>query len=653
MDRIPAKILYYGKDEPLPEHTDLRAGPLSLVFEGGGLRSIRLGDREVLRRIYVAVRDQHWGTVPAVLSNVRIEAGSDAFRVAFESSHKQGEIDFSWEGVIEGNPRGSIKFRMEGEAHSTFRRNRIGLCVLHPIRECAGNACLVEKVDGTLVRGEFPRSISPHQPFIDMRAVSHEVIPGVWAEVRFAGEVFEMEDQRNWTDASYKTYGTPLSLPFPVEIARGTTVAQSVTLSLGETVARVEAAPPNADIVFTIGETPSAPLPRIGLGLASHGQPLTRGELRRLAALNLSHLRADLDLTRADCVAELGRAAAEADSLGVPLEVALTVSDAAPLELAALGEALERIEPNIRAWLVFHVGEKSTTERWVELARKHLAGYTPAAKIGAGTNTFFAEINRGRPPVRALDLVAYSINPQVHAFDNLSLVESLEAQGWALASARELAGALPLAITVTLKPRLHLHATDPASAQSAHQLPPQVDVRQMSLFGAGWTAGSLKYLSEGGAHSVTYYETTGWLGVMERDDGSPLPGAFPAPPGAVFPLYHVLADVAAFAGGDVIPTTSSDALKVDGLAGRKEGMTRVILANLGPETRRISVRGLGERPRLRRMNATNAEFAMRDPERYRAQEELLGLTAGGVYEIELLAYEVARIDTAGAIEHTG
>ncbi len=39
-----------------------------------------------------------------------------------------------------------------------------------------------------------------------------------------------MEDQRNWTDASYKTYSTPLALPFPVEIRAGETVEQTVTL---------------------------------------------------------------------------------------------------------------------------------------------------------------------------------------------------------------------------------------------------------------------------------------------------------------------------------------------------------------------------------------------------------------------------------------
>ena len=37
------------------------------------------------------------------------------------------------------------------------------------------------------------------------------------AGLRFAfeGELFELEDQRNWTDASFKTYPTPVALSDP------------------------------------------------------------------------------------------------------------------------------------------------------------------------------------------------------------------------------------------------------------------------------------------------------------------------------------------------------------------------------------------------------------------------------------------------------
>ena len=43
----------------------------------------------------------------------------------------------------------------------------------------------------------------------------------VAAERRVLGDAFEMEDQRNWADASFKTYVRPLSKPRPYVIAKG------------------------------------------------------------------------------------------------------------------------------------------------------------------------------------------------------------------------------------------------------------------------------------------------------------------------------------------------------------------------------------------------------------------------------------------------
>ena len=109
-------------------------------------------------------------------------------------------------------------------------RNRIGLCVLHPCRECAGSPARATLTDDSCFELAFPEVIAAEQPmrgFENLAGLAHEVAPGIWAEVRFAGEVFETEDQRNWIDASFKTYSTPLILPFPAEVTAGTRIRQS------------------------------------------------------------------------------------------------------------------------------------------------------------------------------------------------------------------------------------------------------------------------------------------------------------------------------------------------------------------------------------------------------------------------------------------
>ena len=57
--KLPKTVLYYGKNEPLPEQKTLRAGPLSLIYEAGDLRYIKLGNHEILRRVYAAIRDHN------------------------------------------------------------------------------------------------------------------------------------------------------------------------------------------------------------------------------------------------------------------------------------------------------------------------------------------------------------------------------------------------------------------------------------------------------------------------------------------------------------------------------------------------------------------------------------------------------------------
>jgi len=647
---LPKSVLYYGSEKSPPERIELRAGPLSMIFEPetAFLRYLRLGDREVLRGIYVAVRDRNWGTVSPEVSQLNLETAEDAFHLSFEVRCRQREIDFAWKGVVAGDPTGTVSFTMDGTARSTFLRNRIGFCVLHPIRACAGQPCVVEKTDGTLEHGSFPYEISPHQLFLDMRAISYEALPDLSVQVRFAGDVFEMEDQRNWTDASYKTYCTPLSEPLPVKIEEGTELSQSITVTLEGDVSSkpIQVGQSSSEVVCTVEEGPSTPLPRIGLGVASHGGTLNERERERLKALYLDHLRVDLDLSDLGYGDVLERAALEADALGISLDVALFLTDAAERELDAVVEDVGRVNPRVSTWLVFHKAETSTTAPWVGLARRYLSVCDPEAKIGGGTNAYFTELNRDRPPAEALDLVCYSLNPQVHAFDNASLLETLEGQAETVKSARRFVGDLPLAVTpVTLRPRFNPDATGAEPELRPGELPPEVDVRQMSLLGAGWTLGSLKHLSEGGIRRATYYETTGWRGVMETKVGSRSP--FRSIPGAVFPLYHVLADVGEFAGGCVVPSTSSAPLCVTGMVLCKEDRTRILLANLGPEPRHVRLihSGLGACATVKHLNETNAERAMCSPESFRADPGDRAPISGEALELRLMPYSLARIDT--------
>jgi hypothetical protein len=155
-----------------------------------------------------------------------------------------------------------------------FQRNRIGICVLHPITECAGQPCLVEHSDGKQESGAFPKLISPWQPFYDVRKISYSVA-GVKGELEFEGDEFEMEDQRNWSDASFKTYCTPQSRPKPVTVQPGDKVRQAVRLRLQQPVRPVLPVLLGRPPQFSISTTPVVPLPPIGFCIERSGRALS------------------------------------------------------------------------------------------------------------------------------------------------------------------------------------------------------------------------------------------------------------------------------------------------------------------------------------------------------------------------------------------
>lgn len=640
---IPINIIRYGKDEALPETIALRAGPLQMRFENGDLHAIKLGDYEIVRRIYAAVRDQNWNTIQSQISNLKLQIEEDSFRISYDSTHCEREIDFAWRGEIVGESNGTIRFTFDGAARSSFLRNRIGFCVLHPT-ELAGQQCRVRYANGSEGVTKFPSLVAAEQPveaIHDLGSIAHEVAPGIEAEVIFSGDLFEMEDQRNWIDASYKTFCTPLRLPFPVEVVAGTRITQTIELRLNTVAQTVEFASPSTvaiqQNVILSSQKQRFALPPIGFGISEH--LLTTRECERLKTLRPSHLRVDLKLAENNVAQTFMRACDEAERLNVSLEIALFLTNNAEAEWISFISLLTHRTPRVARWLIFDEGAKATSARLLQLVRQSLR--LVEAPIGSGTNADFYQLNQNRPATDLMDFVAFSMNPQTHAFDNASLIETLTAVPAPIHSARQYFDGLPVVVSpLTLKPRFNPVATS-AIAEDAAVLPANVDVRQMSLFGAAWTLGAIKRLTESKPASVTCFETTGWRGVMETESGSPLPHQFHSLPGAVFPLYHVLADVAEFAGGEMIATASSDPLKVEAMLLQRGEARMLLLVNLTNELQTATMREIASATQLRRLHEHNAEAAMVAVDAFRAQAETNNRSSD---TIKLLPYEVARFD---------
>lgn len=282
-----ALLARYGTDEPVPEPRLLTVGRLSAELVDGNLRAIRWDGHEVLRAVAYVVRDKDWGTYTPAITELTFAETSEGFAVTYRARCEgPGGERLVYDASIAGRADGVLIFDVTAVPETDFLTNRSGFAVLHPITGLAGSPVEVEHVDRSIEHSVLPDLIDPYQPFKDMRAITHRVAPGIRATCRMEGDTFEMEDQRNWSDASYKTYIRPLALPWPYVLPAGVPQRQTVTLRIeASPEARPASSAGDEAIAIRFGE-PAGILPRLGLVLAPEETPATLAAvsaLRRIA----------------------------------------------------------------------------------------------------------------------------------------------------------------------------------------------------------------------------------------------------------------------------------------------------------------------------------------------------------------------------------
>jgi D-apionolactonase len=648
-----------GADRSPEDAVEVRAGDLSAEFAAGGLRYLRMGGIEVARRIAVAVRDQAWNTVPAALSDVRIHQTGDEFRITFVSRHEAGELCFVWKGIIGGTADGSCSFSMDGSAVTSFPYRRIGICVLHPPEEFAGQGFSATG-GGAAISGQLPALVAPPGP---SAGIDEPLIPAfarlalsgrhVFAEFSFTGDHFEIEDQRNWTDDSFKSYSRlPVVSSEPEHLAAGTRLQQAVSVS-ATMRGRAPRTRPPAVPPIVIGDEMAARMPEAGLAHADDVPPAARGTTGLLARMALAHLRADVHLQREGWAGRLDRARRQAQELGCPLEIAVFLENGAPAGAGQLAPVLTQVP--VRRVLVYRADAESTPGADVAAVRAALAALPPGTPFGGGTDLNFAELNRSRPDVTAMDAIAFPINPQVHAADEDSMVETAEGVRAVVRTARSFAAGRPVLVSpISLRPRFNPDEPEVPDGSAATR-PGNADPRQLSLFGACWALVTMKALAEEGVHATTWFETTGPRGVIDSDTARPASSLFPGHPGLVFPVYHLLRDVCEFGGAPLL-ACSGDPLRAAAIAVRREDGMAILVANLRPEPAAIEV-VLPHRPRpgevtIRRLNAVTAADAMLSPESFRGRAQAQSVR-GRALRLDLLPYEYSRLDLGLGGEQDG
>lgn len=245
---------------------ELTAGPIRCKFADGELRYLYVGDREIVRRVYFAVRDGSWNTAMPAFTKMELHKTDNGFVIDLAADCKTETADFSWTGRIEGNADGRITFKAGGAANHAFRSNRIGLCVLYGAPALAGHPFETVGRDGATRAMVFPEYVSPALVAPDFLTLKYTA-DGIAVDTTVSGDArFDMEDQRTYSDSSFKAYA-PLSYDYKQDIPAGRMLQQTVTLTASSTEKGKTLRPaliPSGTVLVSVGDTiPGATMPKV------------------------------------------------------------------------------------------------------------------------------------------------------------------------------------------------------------------------------------------------------------------------------------------------------------------------------------------------------------------------------------------------------
>ena len=615
-----------GTAEIEPPHRLLRAGDLTATLDGGGLRWVKWRGTEILRGLGFLVRNAGWGTPAIAMADLHVVETADGFGIAYEGAVQDGDARLDIRVSIKGRADGSLVAHSEVIPRTDFVTNRTGFVVLHPIEGFVGSAVTVEHGDGGTETREIAPLISPGQPVRDIRGLSYSPRPGLLVRVRFEGEIFEMEDQRNWTDASFKTYSRPLDWPRPYTLRAGEAVTQSVIVRVHDDApSRASDDASDAPVRVTLGGKTTTRLPRIGLVLPSDLAVEALPHARFIARTGLDHLaiRYDLSDPRRGALADAARLAAAVD-LPVTLDILLTAEEDPRPELVTV--AAQAVAAGLRPVAVgaypkvdeisFQPGEARPPSPSFAAIHAAVRSAFPGASVVGGTPAFFTELNRKQPDLAGVDVVSHGTCAIVHAADDRSVIETLQSLPWIIRSARAFSDGRRLRLgPVAIGARINPYGSSPEKNPSNCRVGlTGLDPRQRGLFAAAWHIGYAAATAPHGIDSLVFAAPTGPFGLVHTRTAHPQPPFDNADDGAVYPLFHAVAALARGSGKPLIETLSTDCDRVAALAWREgEGLV-LLLANLTAEPQRVDLDAdAAHLTRLRVLDAKHFDQATRDP----------------------------------------
>jgi hypothetical protein len=506
-----------------PDTQRVEHAGFTLDIARAAIRNITYQEVQIIDLLYTAIRPWDWSTLEPDEHNELVEIVGENCVVTITDLFA-GSMQGKTIVTLQSNGKFSVNYKLSGLGK--FEINRWGVCFcLHTgdwmgatVKASGAEYKLASEISPQRViegvtQGLFPASNDMHFVAKDKRSL----------KVISTGKVLEAEDQRNWTDNTYKIYSGSLAEPRPFIIEKDDTWEQQVEFEVAvPTGSKID----GAKIVAR--DIPS--LPRIGLQFNTEPLLPIDDLEKALFILDIDHIRINEESLTAQKIATVNKS-------GLTLETALLSSHRG----ADLAREVEHLSARLPAGsrLLIHREGREIVQAEDLPKNNSLNSYIP------GSDAYLVDLHRNKYDFG--DSVSYSMVPTVHSTDLETTFKTLYTQRESIEFAKKF-----VAPQVSISPITFSTRGNPETGHLRDNrinfAQPEMALQIKNLSAAAWTLGSIFALASAGAYSGTWHELFGDYGVI-FSEGSAIKFS---------PTFHALAALGAHHAHEITIATSQD-----------------------------------------------------------------------------------------------
>jgi hypothetical protein len=487
------------------------------------IRNVTYQGAQIIDLLYTAIRPWDWSTLDPDEHSEVVEISGENCLVTITDLFA-GSMQGKTVLTLQSNGKFTIDYQLSGLGK--FEINRWGVCFCLNTGDWMGSKVSAsentysllkeispQRVINGITQGLFPASNNLHFIAPDKRSL----------KVLSTGKVLEAEDQRNWTDNTYKIYSGSLAEPRPFVIEKGMQWEQQVEF---EVTPPTNSIPDGSKIIAK--DIPS--LPRIGVQF--NGEPLLPSDdlEKALFILDIDHIRINEESLTAQKIATISKS-------GLVLEAALLSSN----DGAELVREVEHLSARVPAGsrLLINRQGRQIVQGSDLPKNKTLNSYIP------GSDAYLVDLHREE--FEFGDAVSYSMVPTVHSSDPETIFKTLYTQKESIEFAKKF-----VAPQVSISPITFSTRGNPETGHLRDNrinfAQPEMAAQIKELSAATWTLGSVFALASAGAYSGTWHELFGEFGVI-YSEGSAIKFS---------PTFHALSALGAHHAHELTIATSLD-----------------------------------------------------------------------------------------------